>query len=268
MTVAVVAVAGGMLYQARPSDSFPSSAFVRSPTATASTAFLGHGGSHDARRESGGTWSSRLSMAGNNKVSGSFFNSVPDDADEAPKSDAAAPPADGGLGDDPFGQSLHDLLQDRTSEPRGSTPSTVGGVPLARTNPTTPAAAAPVPFVSIGTPDGTPVNDPTNPKMDDQGFVLYTDESTGEQSRVLEGLVTYPCNFKIKIVGANEGTFVPEMVAVVAESCEVDVNNIDWSERRKGKWTSITVNAPVKSADMLYVLYENIDRDPRVKFKF
>ena len=30
----------------------------------------------------------------------------------------------------------------------------------------------------------------------------------------------------------------------------------------------VTVQAPVKSATMLYRLYENIDRDPRVKFKF
>ena len=30
----------------------------------------------------------------------------------------------------------------------------------------------------------------------------------------------------------------------------------------------MTVHAPVKNADMLYSLYENVDKDPRVKFKF
>jgi len=31
---------------------------------------------------------------------------------------------------------------------------------------------------------------------------------------------------------------------------------------------SVTVHAPVESAEMLYSLYENVDKDPRVKFKF
>eukprot|EP00984_Skeletonema_dohrnii_P004958 scaffold1756_cov115-Skeletonema_dohrnii-CCMP3373.AAC.1 len=37
------------------------------------------------------------------------------------------------------------------------------------------------------------------------------------------------------------------------------------SLRKNGKWTSVTVHAPVKSADMLYSLYENVDKNPRVK---
>jgi hypothetical protein len=28
------------------------------------------------------------------------------------------------------------------------------------------------------------------------------------------------------------------------------------------------VHAPVENADMLYALYENVDKNPRVKFKF
>ena len=78
----------------------------------------------------------------------------------------------------------------------------------------------------------------------------------------------YPCDFTMKIVGQNEGTFVEEMLAVVAESCDVEPDNITHSTRMMGKWTSLTVKAPVKSAEMLYALYEKIDLDPRVKFKF
>ena len=97
---------------------------------------------------------------------------------------------------------------------------------------------------------------------------MYADEETGKKSRVFEALVDYPCNFKLKIIGANEGTFASEMVQVVADSCNVDVSEVKHTERMNGKWVSVTVFAPVESAEMLYTLYENIDRDPRVKFKF
>ena len=38
--------------------------------------------------------------------------------------------------------------------------------------------------------------------------------------------------------------------------------------RTEGKWTSVTVTAEVKDKDTLYRIYERIDEDPRVKFKF
>lgn len=113
-----------------------------------------------------------------------------------------------------------------------------------------------------------PLNDINNPEYDDQGHTLYSDEETGEKKRVFEALVEYPCLFTMKIVGANEGAFAAEMVQIVAESCEVDVEDVENSVKDNGKWTSVTVKAPVKSAEMLYAIYENIDRDPRVKFKF
>jgi putative lipoic acid-binding regulatory protein len=46
------------------------------------------------------------------------------------------------------------------------------------------------------------------------------------------------------------------------------MDDIRWRERVNGKWTSITVTAPIKSSTMLYELYETIDRDSRVRFKF
>lgn len=61
---------------------------------------------------------------------------------------------------------------------------------------------------------------------------------------------------------------VEQMVQVVADSCQVDVSNIKHKTRSMGKWTSVTVEAPVQNAEMLYALYENVDKDPRVKFKF
>lgn len=119
-------------------------------------------------------------------------------------------------------------------------------------------------FVGIG----KPLNDVNNPEYDDQGYTLYANEETGEKQRVFEALIDYPCEFKLKIIGLNEGTFAQEMVQVVADCCEVECSNVKYTERKNGKWTSVTVFAPVANAEMLYTLYENVDRDPRVKFKF
>jgi putative lipoic acid-binding regulatory protein len=80
--------------------------------------------------------------------------------------------------------------------------------------------------------------------------------------------VEYPCDFTMKIVGASEGSFVADMVGIVAEACEAQPENVPHSVRAMGKWTSITVDAPVKSSEMLYSLYEKLDLDPRVRFKF
>jgi putative lipoic acid-binding regulatory protein len=119
-------------------------------------------------------------------------------------------------------------------------------------------------FVGIG----KPLNDINNPEYDDQGYTLYADEETGKKQRVFEALIEYPCEFKLKIIGLNEGTFAEEMVQVVADCCNVQSDSVKFTERQNGKWTSVTVFAPVENAEMLYTLYENVDRDPRVKFKF
>lgn len=121
--------------------------------------------------------------------------------------------------------------------------------------------------MALGAPD-KPVNDINNLEYDDQGYTLYANEDTGKKQRVFEALIDYPSIFTLKIIGADDGAFVPEIVQVVAESCGVQFDAVEYSTRLKGKWTSITVKAPVQSAEMVYSLYESIDRDPRVKFKF
>ena len=233
------------------------------------------------------------------KLAGSFFNQVPEDptssdadagagagagAGAAEESSATAPaqPESKAKADDPFDfdQSVAKLMARRSKKPLAATPSTIGGVPTAKASGfgKQPAKAKgspgkPVRKVSMDGKKsfvqlGKPLNDVNNPEYDDQGYTLYADEETGEKKRVFEALVEYPCKFTMKIVGANEGAFAAEMVQVVAESCEVEVEDVENSVKVNGKWTSVTVQAPVKSAEMLYALYEAIDRDPRVKFKF
>jgi len=191
-------------------------------------------------------------------------------------------------GGDEFDDEISKLLRQRRKKPLASRPSTINGVPTEKaTGFGKPKAAAskktggnksgggtkrttnkPIsPYVAIGTPD-QPINDPTKPERDDQGYTLYTDTQTGEKSRVFEALVDYPSIFTMKIVGANEGTFVTDIVALVSEACETEVTNVKHSTKVMGKWVSVTVKAPVQSAEMLYSLYEKVDLDPRVKFKF
>ena len=107
------------------------------------------------------------------------------------------------------------------------------------------------PYIAIGPPDTQQqpnklLNDPSNPEYDDQGYTLYADEKTGKKSRVFEALVEYPCDFTMKIVGANEGPFVSDIVSVVAEACGVDdPSKIPHTTRAMGKWTSVTVKVRV-----------------------
>ena len=201
------------------------------------------------------------------KAAGSFFNPVPEDGGKNENEDEEEiierlPTT--------FEESVEDLLRRRKKPPRASQPSTIDGVPTHKVvgfgtpvPPVQPSSSRP--FVGIGPAS---VNDITNPETDDQGYTLYADEVTGKKSRVFEALVEYPCEFTLKIVGANEGLFVEEMVAVVAEACDVTIDDVSHSVRMVGKWTSVTVKAPVQSAAMLYALYETVDRDPRVRFKF
>jgi len=226
-----------------------------------------------------------------NKPAGAFFNPVPSDDknEDSSKDDGVQPDIE---------ESLEKLLKERNSPPLASQPSTINGIPTSQVGVGFGAASSvskttkkgkkessktqstETSYIGIGEPDeprpagpaaANVVNDVTKPEFDDQGYTLYADEVTGEKSRVFEALVEYPCDFTLKIVGANEGTFVEEILQVVAESCEVQgdgIKVITHKTRTVGKWTSVTVEAPVKSAEMLYSLYENVDKDPRVKFKF
>jgi putative lipoic acid-binding regulatory protein len=213
-----------------------------------------------------------LSLA--SKPAGAFFNPVPENSDSNQNKDGDVD-GDGDGDEVDLDKRLERLLKERNAPSLASQPSTINGIPTSQaglgfgfTKTTTTKITIKKPFVGIGAPD-IPLNDITKPEYDDQGYTLYADEKTGEKSRVFEALVSYPCDFTMKIVGANEGTFVQEMLQVVADSCLVeDITSIQHSTRTMGKWTSVTVQAPVKSAQMLYQLYEAIDRDPRVKFKF
>ena len=196
---------------------------------------------------------------------GSFFNQVPD-----PEESSEDP--------DEIPTGVEDVLKHHRKPSEAQIASTMLGVPFINAGkgyarPMEKKNAVQITqlkssktYIGIGPPS---LNDVNNPAVDDQGYTLYTDEQTGEKSRVFEALVDYPCLFTLKIVGANDGSFVTDMLSIVATTCEVEFAvELEHTVKVNGKWTSVTVKAPVKSATMLYELYENVDQDPRVKFKF
>ena len=215
-------------------------------------------------------------------VSGSFFNQVPPPKDEtsddkdgaienAAESEITPTTELSGGGDmEMFDQIIQKTKLSRSTSGKGfsrTTPPTDHVAPsIIQTTNTDSSTGERESFVGIG----KPLNDVRNPEYDENGYTLYADETTGEKKRVFEALVEYPSVFKMKIVGKDdeEESFAPDIVGVVAKSCGVETSMVKHSKRKNGKWTSVTVHAPVKNADMLYALYENVDKDPRVKFKF
>lgn len=278
----------------------------RASPASTTTAAAATGGVNGILNRS----SSLVIMSATNKPSGSFFHKVPDDSgdndndnndnntrkdvsndagsivnsnnnnDSNSNSDDNINNNDdnnqGSIADDPFDQSIQQLIKSRKSKPLASSPSTMGGIPTSKVKGFGKTNVSPQLVTKVNTPGskkpfigiGKPLNDINRPEYDDQGYTLYANEETGEKSRVFEALVEYPSIFKLKIIGVNESSFSREMVQIVADSCRVDAEGIKYTERVNGKWLSVTVHAPVENAEMLYALYENVDKDPRVKFKF
>ena len=67
---------------------------------------------------------------------------------------------------------------------------------------------------------------------------------------------------------ARQGEFVEDILDSVGNVIKQDGRALPHSYRDKGKWRSITLKVPVQSAEELYKVYDAIDKDPRVKFKF
>ncbi|GJD11256.1 hypothetical protein Gasu2_53960 [Galdieria sulphuraria] len=88
------------------------------------------------------------------------------------------------------------------------------------------------------------------------------------QRRLIDELVDFPCKFQFKIIGIRQGNFVEDIVDCVAEVLQIDPSYMEVSTRDKGKYRSITIDAPCNSSEQVYSIYAAIDRDPRVKFKF
>lgn len=106
-----------------------------------------------------------------------------------------------------------------------------------------------------------------------RGFPNNFDNASGNnnisgEARVFDELVDFPCVFTFKVIGMAQGNFMGDIIDSVALALDTDKKFLKTSFRDRGKYRSITVKAPVNTANQIYDVYAAIDRDPRVKFKF
>ncbi|KAH8068866.1 DUF493-like protein [Aureococcus anophagefferens] len=85
--------------------------------------------------------------------------------------------------------------------------------------------------------------------------------------KVFEKLVEYPCEFTIKVIGKHEDSFAGDMVGYISKTVDVAPEKIKFTTTPSGKgtYTSVTIEAPVASADQLYECYAVLRNDPRVR---
>ena len=86
-------------------------------------------------------------------------------------------------------------------------------------------------------------------------------------AKVFEKLVDYPCEFTIKVIGFDDDTFSADMVRYIAGVVDKPADSIEFSKNdsKQKTYTSVTIKAPVASAEELYQCYAVLRQDPRVK---
>ena len=84
---------------------------------------------------------------------------------------------------------------------------------------------------------------------------------------VFERLVEYPTDFTIKVIGIDDATCSSDMVDYVAGVVNKPAASIEFSTAasKKKKYTSVTISAPVASAEELHQCYAALKQDTRVK---
>lgn len=98
--------------------------------------------------------------------------------------------------------------------------------------------------------------------------------------RIIEELVQFPTDFEFKIVGLRQGDFTADVAGLVAGALQrvenLDVRNTSSMDERvrvtkvrdRGKYRSVTIVAFCETGAQVYSVYEALERDPRVLFKF
>lgn len=97
-----------------------------------------------------------------------------------------------------------------------------------------------------------------------QGGRLFTNPLPQPTGKRVDEIVDFPTRLQFKIVGVADDTFVAdiEQICTVSAGYKVTATSL----RDKGKYTSITVDLRIDSAQVFYRLYEDIGKDARVKF--
>ena len=81
-----------------------------------------------------------------------------------------------------------------------------------------------------------------------------------------ESLITYPCDFPIKIMGVTQETFAQTMVDLVrVYDPGFDAGNMEMRPSAKGNYLSLTVTVRATSREQLYNFYRALSSHPMVK---
>lgn len=85
-------------------------------------------------------------------------------------------------------------------------------------------------------------------------------------NRPEDSLITYPCDFPIKIMGATQEAFAQTMVDVVRlHDPEFDASTMEMRPSPKGNYLSLTVTVRANSREQLDNLYRALSSHPMVK---
>lgn len=81
-----------------------------------------------------------------------------------------------------------------------------------------------------------------------------------------ESLITYPCDFPIKIMGVTQESFAQTMVELVRlHDPEFDATKMEMRPSSKGNYLSLTVTVRATSREQLDNLYRTLSSHAMVK---
>jgi putative lipoic acid-binding regulatory protein len=81
-----------------------------------------------------------------------------------------------------------------------------------------------------------------------------------------DSLITYPCAFPIKVMGAQADGFVPALTQVaLAFDPQFDASTIELRQSRGGRYLGVTLTITATSREQLDELYRTLSTHPMVK---
>jgi putative lipoic acid-binding regulatory protein len=84
-------------------------------------------------------------------------------------------------------------------------------------------------------------------------------------SQPAESLLTFPCEFPIKVMGLTQDGFAQAIVAVVQKhALDFDASTVEMRTSRAGKYLSLTCTVNATSREQLDDLYRDLTSHPMV----
>lgn len=81
-----------------------------------------------------------------------------------------------------------------------------------------------------------------------------------------ETLITFPCDFPIKVMGETHGGFISEIINVIQHfDTRFDASKIEIRASAQGNFTSLTCNVYVESKPQLDAIYTALSQHHMVK---